>query len=418
MDADFFPCDDASCPLGVSKSDHELGIQFCDNGHYVSSPSKDIPTIHLPSMKEESVKAVEESPKAYSPEELDEWGWGEPMKIDGMDDVRKPIEEAIIVPHMRPTEPIIPEPKSSFTNSETFEHFMQTLSDAVLNRAGSRLSEYPKLVTMMQMVMNAHKDHYVVDSDEVVAFINNFSEKWQLDRIYFKGDILHRQSISGTRLELVAQTTHAEVHPLVSFLDDKHNEKAAWCILIYAEDDIVLHAPGRPPSPMLATLSSDEQVAVCRGCSAEHLVPDLLYEKRDPERGICDLCRSLEFFVDLSDGNSNREGTMIYDRRSNCFMQTYETTTERLDVELLWKAYLETGEMDVSKFLSDEIKFTSFDFNDLLRLELSLHRSSAELYSALRSIDLSSKGSKLRQERALLKLKMLHRELLDLSGNL
>ncbi len=130
------------------------------------------------------------------------------------------------------------------------------------------------------------------------------------------------------------------------------------------------------------------------------------------------MCRSLEFFVDLSDGTSNREGSMIYDRRSNCFMQTHETKTERLDVELLWKAYLETGELDVSEFLSDEIKFTSFDLNELLRIELSLHRSSAELYAVLRSIDLSSKDSKLRRERALLKLKMLHRELLELSLNI
>ncbi len=191
-------------------------------------------------------------------------------KIDGMDDVRMPIDEAIPVPDLRPKEPIAPEPEPSFTNSETFEQFLQTLSNAVLNRNGSKLSEYDELVPMMQMVMNAHKDYYVVNSDEAVAFINNFSEKWQLDRIYFKGEVLHRQSISGARLELVAQTTHAEVHPLVSFLDDKHHENAAWCILIHAEDDIVLHAPGQRPSPMLATLSSEEQVAVCRSCSAEH----------------------------------------------------------------------------------------------------------------------------------------------------
>jgi hypothetical protein len=417
MDAEFFPCDDKSCPLGVSKSDHEMGIQFCENGHYVSLPSKDAPALPPPIVKEESPKVVD-APSKDSIESLD--AWGEPMdkKIDGMDDVRKPIDEAIPVPDLRPKEPIALEPEPSFTNSEALEQFLQTLSNAVLNRNGSKLSEYGELVPMMQMVMNAHKDYYVVNSDEAVAFINNFSEKWQLDRIYFKGEVLHRQSISGARLELVAQTTHAEVHPLVSFLDDRHHENAAWCILIHAEDDIVLHAPGQRPSPMLATLSSDEQVAVCRGCSAEHLIPDLLYEKRDPERGSCNLCRSLEFFVDLSDGTSNREGSMIYDRRSNCFMQTHETTTERLDVEHLWKAYLETGELDVSEFLSDEIKFTSFDLNELLRMELSLHRSSAELYAALRSIDLSSKDSKLRRERALLKLKMLHRELLELSEHL
>ncbi len=123
------------------------------------------------------------------------------------------------------------------------------------------------------------------------------------------------------------------------------------------------------PVPCLPPLSSEE-----RGRGLPQLfwsaVPDLLYDKRDPERGSCNMCRSLEFFVDLSDGTSNREGSMIYDRRSNCFMQTHETKTERLDVELLWKAYLETGELDVSEFLSDEIKFTSFDLNELLRIEL------------------------------------------------
>ena len=417
MDAEFYPCDDPSCPLGVSKSDHEMGIQFCDNGHYVSLPSKDAPVLPLPPVKDES-EVVEVPPKDSSPEALD--AWGEPMykKIDGMDDVRTPIDEAIPVPDLRPKAPIASEPEPSLTNSEAFEQFLQTLFDAVLDRNGSKLSEYRELVPMMQMVMNAHKDYYVIDSEQAVAFINNFSEKWQPDRIYFKGEVLHRQSISGARLELVAQTTHAEVHPLVSFLDDKHHENAAWCILIHAEDGIVLHAPGRRPSPMLATLSSDEEIVVCRGCSSEHLIPDLLYEKRDPERGSCNHCRSLEFFVDLSDGTSNREASMTYDRRSNSFMETHESTTERLDVELLWKAYLETGELDVSKFLSDKIKFTSFDLNELLRLELSLHRSSAELYAALRSIDLSSKNSKLRRERALLKLRMLHRELLELSEHL
>ena len=68
--------------------------------------------------------------------------WGEPMykKIDGMDDVRMPIDEAIPVPDLRPKEPIAPEPEPSFTNSETFEQFLQTLSNAVLNRNGSKLS--------------------------------------------------------------------------------------------------------------------------------------------------------------------------------------------------------------------------------------------------------------------------------------
>lgn len=416
MDAEFYPCDDASCPLGVSKSDHAMGIQFCDNGHYVSPRSKDAPA---------ATPTLDEPPNALEvpPDSLhkalnagrDTWY----KEIDGVDDdFPEPSEDEIPVPDMRLKESTTPEPEPSFTNSEAFEQFLQTLSNAVLNRNGSKLSEYRELVPMMQMVMNAHKDYYAVDSNEAVAFINNFSEKWQPDRIYFEGEVLHRQSISGARLELVAHTTHAEVHPLVSFLDYKLHENAAWCMLIHAEDDILLHTPGRRPSPMLAILSSEEQVAVCRGCSAEHLVPDLLYEKRNPERGSCNLCRSLEFFVDLSDGTSNREASMIYDRRSNCFMQTYETTTERLDVELLWKAYLETGELNVSDFLSDEIKFTSFDLNELLRLELSLHRSSAELYAALRSIDISSKNSKLRRERALLKLKMLHRELLELSEHL
>ena len=200
--------------------------------------------------------------RKISPEALD--AWGEPMykKIDGMDDVRTPIDEAIPVL-------ICGQKRQSRLNqnhrSPTAMRLaiLQTLFDAVLDRNGSKLSEYRELVPMMQMVMNAHKDYYVIDSEQAVAFINNFSEKWQPDRIYFKGEVLHRQSISGARLELVARATHAEVHPLVSFLDDKHHENAAWCILIHAEDGIVLQVSG----PSHPCLSSDEEIVVACGCS-------------------------------------------------------------------------------------------------------------------------------------------------------
>ena len=35
------------------QKDREMGIQFCDNGHYVS-PSKDAPVLPLPPVKDES----------------------------------------------------------------------------------------------------------------------------------------------------------------------------------------------------------------------------------------------------------------------------------------------------------------------------------------------------------------------------
>jgi len=418
MATEFYPCDDKSCPLGVSKSEHDMGNQFCENGHYVSPPSKkhakplpDIPFF-------DGSSEVSSPPSSITEEWGDESSRDSGFKKSGSPEgiASKVSDEEMPSFDNLPADSTTTD--SWLTNSEALEQFLQTLSDAVLSRNGSKLSEYRKLVPMMQMEMDSHKDYYAVDSAEAVAFINNFSEKWQPDRVYFQMEVLHRQTVSGTRLELVAQNTHANVHPLVSFLDDKHHENAAWCILIHAVESVVLHAPGQHPRPMLAALSSGEEVAVCRGCSAEHLILDLLYEKRDPERGGCNQCRSIEFFVDLTDGASTQEASVIYDRKSNSFMQTHETTTERLDVELLWKAYLETGELDVSEFLSDEIKLTSFDLNELLRLELSLHRSSAELYAALRSLDLSSKDSKLRRERALLKLKMLHRELLELTEHL
>jgi hypothetical protein len=189
-------------------------------------------------------------------------------------------------------------------------------------------------------------------------------------------------------------------------------------MVIRTEDEIFLQLPGQPPTDMLSGITSEKEYATCVGCSAEHLVRNLLDDHFETEIGVCNHCGSSEFLTLLKDSSGDREIRVVFNPRTGSFHHTYLTSLESLDLDEVWQRYNETGEIDFSSFLSEEVTGIPEELNDLLRLELMLHRSAAELYAKLRSIPLASVDAKGRRERALLKLKMLRRELIEISEQL
>jgi hypothetical protein len=423
---EFYPCPKASCPSGVRKSQHDLGNQFCEHGHFVSPPASVI-LREARTAEDDAFASHGSDPDALShrglasqasePDASSDRGLASQRSDSDASSDRGGIHEDLL-PSLNASEPGASTPTSPPENSKALEKFLQHLSSAFFDRNGAMLAEHREFMGVMQQEMKAHAELYGDHDGKILSFILNMSEAWHPYRVYFKGEVLHRQSISGTIVEMVARQTHTDQHPLVSFLDTSNHDNAAWCMLIHTTDELVLHAPGQSPSPMRAPLSCDGQVAVCWDCSAEHLIPDLLYEKRDPERGCCDQCHSTEFLIDAYEGTSELETRIVYDRRSRCFHEVLERTNDRLDLKALWHDYRDTGGFQIDDFLSDEIKLTSVELNELLRLELSLHVSGAELYAALRSLDLSSRNAQLCRERVLRKLKIINRELREITEQL
>jgi hypothetical protein len=418
----FLKCVDPMCTKGLMASDWGILDTYCENGHYVNQPSdQDAELAHEGAGENASSRAglagqksnplslpvatgkpLADIPFGDSPIEARSEGRGNTYD----DEARRSSEEGF-------------DKRGKVEVDNLYQSFVDKVKTLASGRPAMVGAILPETIPLMALALDVLPEALRLSRSVVNALVHATMDTWHPNAYYFKGDILHQQKFgvepNDVRVSIVANRDHARSDPIRCFTQP--GEAApAWCMVLRYDGEIMILRPGQDLFPMTEQLSSLNTILCCSGCGLEHLKNHLLNIGNEPEQGACTHCGSIEFHPLLGgDATEIPSDTIVFDRRYRRYHLSISSNPNALDLEKLWAEFLENGTFSIAK----DADLTYPDgFEEMLRLELQLHRSGAELYAKLRSIPLSTSDDKLQMERAYSKLRVIRQELLNITEQL
>ena len=257
-----------------------------------------------------------------------------------------------------------------------------------------------------------------VDAQEKARlFTSNISRIWVKNRIYFNGDCLAKINFdmlfqNHASIGLYAKKTNVGIDPIEHLSDRPNSALSAWIIIIKNGDSIFKFEP----SDVRQIKTSDieiqrwknkcENILTCTVCDKIYKAKsEILKESNIPMPGYCltPSCNSIIFTSEASKigsgarhyariatkSHEENKLTLLYNITDKLFYVTTDKFAGEIDVIELWEEFEKTGDMQSSAAKYIPVKHKSNKLEDILELELKLHRSSADLYAKLRGIPLA-----------------------------
>lgn len=248
-------------------------------------------------------------------------------------------------------------------------------------------------------------------------FTSNISRMWVKNRVYFNGDCLAKINFdmlfqNHASIGLYAKKTNVGIDPIEHLSDRPNSTSSAWIIIIKNGDLIFKFEP----SDVRHIKTSDieiqrwknqcENTLTCTVCNKTYKAKsEILKESNIPMPGYCltPSCNSIIFTSEASKigsgarhyariatkSHEENKLTLLYNITDKLFYVTTDKFAGEIDVIELWEEFEKTGDMHSSAAKYIPVKHKSNKLEDILELELKLHRSSADLYAKLRGIPLA-----------------------------
>ena len=98
---------------------------------------------------------------------------------------------------------------------------------------------------------------------------------------------------------------------------------------------------------------------------------------------------------------------IIFDPASEQFFISFSNDKERIELREVWEEYQRTGNIDIIDFNPGD---PAESMADLLKIELRLHRISAEMYAKLRGIPVTNPNNNVKSKGLLRELDWLNNQ--------
>jgi hypothetical protein len=246
----------------------------------------------------------------------------------------------------------------------------------------------------------------MISSEQVERFISHSNQVWDNNALYFKGQVLSRMNFEHPmekhqyHLSIVARESNFGIEPISFFSETNTSSENNWAIILSSTDgqswgdrwigskqgfEVLREAE------FIEWFSIYDDILICYTCEKSYNArSSLLKDEHLPLRGTCSECSSTKFnFVDGPPGKVKTSIPIIYDHTRKAFYPSIVNQDEELDIEEIWEEYRRTNSIDTVENFPLPSGAIPDSLQEIIRLELQLHRSSAELYAKLRGIPLS-----------------------------
>lgn len=246
----------------------------------------------------------------------------------------------------------------------------------------------------------------MISSEQVERFISHSNQMWDNNALYFKGQVLSRMNFEHPiekhqyRLSIVARESNFGIEPISFFSETNTSSDTNWAIILSSTDGQswgdrwIGSKQGFEElreAEFIEWFSIYDDILICYTCEKSYNArSSLLKDEHLPLRGTCSECSSTKFnFVDVPTGKVKTSIPIIYDHTRKAFYPSIVNQDEELDIEEIWEEYRRTNSIDTVENFPLPSGAIPDSLQEIIRLELQLHRSSAELYAKLRGIPLS-----------------------------
>ena len=252
--------------------------------------------------------------------------------------------------------------------------------------------------------------------EQARLFTATVSRSWVNNKVYFNGDCLVKinfkdYDLGANWIGLYAKRTNIGINPLEHFSSSLKSN--VWIIIIHTVDSIFKVEPSdeRPIKTSDIEINRWKNQCVntltCSVCNRESRVKSaILTETNIPMPGFCPvvLCNSNNFTIDaikigsinnsnnyqiITKSNEQNRLTLQFNTVDGAFYVTTDKLADEIDVIELWNEFQNSGNMEESIAKYSPADHKSSKLEELLDLELKLHRTSADLYAKLRGIPLT-----------------------------
>lgn len=367
------------------------------------------------------------------------------FQYDGLDsaeekpreiDVIAELKEAPAIPKkieesLPPEIPEIPTPGDvEGDGNKSLPNFIQHLSQLIQSEEyASNSDSENQFQSGKDYLQKVLVEESLITEQQFEQFIRYSYQAWDSNALYLPGYELHKVNIvNGSNqkysLTFVAREPNLGIHPIRFFSETDSSKPSQWVVLITPDTgDRLICVQG---FDQLQKLSEGERMGwhkindaifSCFTCETTYHAHDsLLKETHIPMKGFCAKCDSAKFIFQMKgyDGEVSLV-PVIYNVNKKQFCASIVEQEESLDIEELWKEYQMTDAIEpiTGNLLSDGGLPGALE--DIIRLELKLHESSAELYSKLRGIPISYPNNLRNGVEVLLELVWLNDQVLRLT---
>jgi hypothetical protein len=427
--SDFFPVEGMSVDeINERMNAHETEIDFDEDEH----AERDI------SFSVGDRRAISHNDKEVVGEIIDITNDGKLATLEVLDGVQinRPIEDFFLPSDDSSLDKFTdPEQLNLFsqsTNSElelgisntTFEDFsVQLLKMIEERKKGTDGINYSLFfhttVINLQTLLSKIFD-YSLAQEQARLFTTNINRSWVKNKVYLNGECLTKINFKNNDSEaswigLYAKRTNIGINPVEHFSDSSKSN--VWIIIIHTVDSTFKVEPSdeRPIKTSDIEINRWKNQCVntltCSVCNRESRTKStILSETNIPMPGFCPIasCNSNNFTIDASKigsinsshnyqiitkSNEQNRLTLQFNTLDGAFYVTTDKLADEIDVIELWDEFQNSGSMEESMAKYSPADHKSSKLEELLDLELKLHRTSADLYAKLRGIPLTL-GSK------------------------